>query len=219
LAIAGELFAMTLIQNPTLRQSFTLLVDERKVIFDRLPLVLEASGLTDLFAQRNNKTLGEVIAYRRYAELAEPVHRQYPGALHEPLGAFLLRCKRAGDPIYRRFLHAYGDGVYARFSIPLGTLAAQQGVYCFCVAGQIVYIGRSRTPFVERINQTYGAIHAKDCYLGGPVARCRLNSLIAAAGAAAACFVFPLGEARAMAYWERRLISLLHPAWNVRAHR
>jgi hypothetical protein len=204
---------MTLIQNPATRQTFTLLVDGRKVIFDRLPLVFEAGRLTDLFAQRNNKTVGETIASRRYEDLAGLIRQHYATALHEPVGAFLLGRKRAGDPLYRRFLHAYGDGVYCRFATPPGPLAMQQGVYCFCLAGQIVYVGRSRDPFARRINQTYGSIQPKDCYLGGPVTRCRLNSLIAAAGVAA-CFVCPLGEARVMAYWERRLISFLRPAWN-----
>jgi hypothetical protein len=99
--------------------------------------------------------------------------------------------------------------------LPPGPLAAQQGVYCFCLAGQIVYVGRSRISFAERISQGYGTIHPQHCYLGGPLTQCRLNILIAQATQTVSCFVLPLREERARAYWERRLISFLQPAWNV----
>jgi hypothetical protein len=194
---------------------FKLHFEHHSLIFHQLPLVFLDHGLTNLFAHKNNKTVSETLTHRRYQNLDSLVRQRYPLALHEPLGMFLFSLKCAEDSTYKRFLNAYGDGVYCKFMTVPSPLAEQKGVYCFCIAGKVVYVGRSRASFLRRINQGYGTIHPKNCYLDGQATNCHLNALIALEIDAVSCYVSPLGNDQQIDNWERQLICAYRPAWNI----
>ena len=53
-----------------------------------------------------------------------------------------------------------------------------KGIYCFIVSNKIKYVGRCSDNFRKRINQGYGKINPKNCFIDGQSTNCRLNSLI-----------------------------------------
>ncbi len=193
----------------------TITVDGRLLEFQRAILTFLDHGMTDVFGQKNNKTVEETLARRRYAKLSGVVARQFSGSMREPLGDFLLRLKRSGDPIYKCFLNPYGDGVYCRFRLERGPLSSKKGLYCYCLRSSLVYVGRSIDPFEKRINQGYGAIHPKNCFLDGQATNCHLNALIAEDVSAVSLFVLSLSEDIEIDRLERRLIQMLQPQWNI----
>jgi hypothetical protein len=93
-----------------------LFVDEvTSYEFLRVALQFENGIFSDVFARKNNKTLGQTLAHRRYAGLEELVLPRYAPCSTTPLGSFLIDLKRKGDGIYRRFLNKYGDLAYSKF--------------------------------------------------------------------------------------------------------
>src|SRR5260370_42465653 len=98
--------------------------------------------MTDVFGQKNNKTVEETLAHKRYAKLSDVIAGQAQGSMGEALGAFLLKLKRWGNSIYKRFLNPYGDSVYCRFRMERGPLSSNKGLYCYAVGGSLVCGGR-----------------------------------------------------------------------------
>jgi hypothetical protein len=58
--------------------------------FVSTPLVFETAARTEPFAHKNNKTLAETIAHRRYAGLAKQTRADYSTLLETRLGEFLV---------------------------------------------------------------------------------------------------------------------------------
>jgi hypothetical protein len=202
--------------NHTLRsEKLSLTVDGRKLEFQRVSLTFLGHGMTDVFGQKNSRTVVETLAHKRYAKLNGVIVGQSPSYLDEPLGDFLLKLKQSGNSIYKRFLNPYGDGVYCRFRMESGPLSSKKGLYCYCVGDRLVYVGRSFDPFKKRINQGYGTIHPKNCFIDGQATNCHLNALIAENVSAVSLFVIPLSDDLDIERLEPRLIQMLQPSWNI----
>jgi len=187
--------------------------NNRNLDFVPVKLVLKKNHLTNLFAQKNNKTVAETLASKNYSRLSSEVRKRYPLALNQKLGEFLYALKMAGDNFYLRFLNEYGDDTYCDFSVAESLKA--KGLYLFTVGDEIRYLGRTHEPFEKRINQGYGHLSPKNCYRDGQATNCRLNSLIAKHWAQIACYVCPLENDNEIDSLERALIRQLQPEWNV----
>lgn len=74
------------------------------------------------------------------------------------------------------------------------------------------YIGRSHDPFGKRVNQGYGQIAPKNCYLGGQATNCHLNALIAENTQNVSFYVCPIMGDQAIDSLERELIHHYHPS-------
>ncbi len=178
-----------------------------------VPLYFQNTQATNVFGLKNNKTVAETLAHRRYAHLSHPTQQTYEYALSEPLGTFLLNLKMAGDLFYRKFLNKYGDQTYCTFSIR--DFTAEKGVYAWIVNDTLHYIGRSHDPFGKRINSGYGRIAPKNCYLDGQATNCHLNALIAANIEDVSFSVCPIDDDETIDLVERELIRLHKPKWNI----
>ena len=200
--LSGEVLAVT--------------VDERRLEFQRANLRFIDHGMTDVFGQKNNKTVEQTLAHKRYAKLSDVIARQFSGSMHEPLGEFLLKLKRSGNSIYKRFLNPYGDDVYCRFRMERDPLSWKKGLYCYCVSGDLLYVGRTIDTFEKRINQGYGAVHPKNCFLDGQATNCHLNALIAKNVSAVSLFVLPMSDDLEIERLEEQLIRMLRPKRNKR---
>jgi hypothetical protein len=183
--------------------------------FQAVALTFTARHRTDVFAYKNNKTVAETVAHRRYAHLSFVITHSYSQAHDKPLGSFLLECKQAGDALYRRFLNAYGDAHYCTFSIQDERAKAQKGLYCFVVDQAVMYIGRCRDSFGKRFNQGYGVIHPKNCYLDGQATNCHLNTLIDTYSTTVQCYIYPLLDNNIIEQREREFIQWYKPIWNI----
>lgn len=170
---------------------------------------------SNVFGEKNNKTVAETLAHKRYSKLLGLVATDHPDAMDKPLGTFLVQLKLSGNANYKRFLNAYGDGSYCTFRMERGPLARKKGLYCYRLKHEIVYVGRSYDPFEKRINQGYGTIHPKNCYVDGQATNCHLNALIAPTLGEIALFLCPLDDNRDIERLERTLIQLLQPRWNI----
>jgi hypothetical protein len=182
--------------------------------FIGVPMVFEDGVVTEPFQTKNNKTLLETLKHRRYARLYDDVVKAYPDALQEPLGTFLLRSKRRGDDLYRRFLNKYGDDRYSEFKIVDQKILNKRGVYAYTIETDLKYIGRCRDSMRKRVNQGYGKIHPKNCYIDGQATNCHLNALITAEKERVRLWFCELGLAEIVPA-EKALISEYRPPWNI----
>ena len=73
-------------------------------------------------------------------------------------------------------LHEYGNRSFCRFSIH-SKWSKVPGVYAFFINGELAYIGQC-CDFAKRINQGYGNISPRNCYIGGQSTNCKINKLI-----------------------------------------
>mgnify|MGYP002066092645 FL=1 len=96
-----------------------------------------------------------------------------------------------------------------------GQLSSKKGLYSYCVDGRVAYVGRSIDPFEKRINQGYGTIHPKNCFLDGQATNCHLNALIAKFAPTVSFHVCPLNDDAEIVNLERMLIQEIQPQWNI----
>lgn len=135
----------------------------------------------------------DTLRKKRYRTLVEAVKQSYSSDLDQPLGASLIGLRNRGDLFYTRFLNGYGNEQYCEFSIQ-GDQAAKKGLYCYTVDNEVKYVGRCRDSFKKRVNQGYGVIHLKNCYLDGQATNCHRNSLIAKYRNGVKFWVYPWSE-------------------------
>ena len=178
------------------------------------PLVFEICRVEDLFAQKNNKSVGETICHPKYHRLASLVRRQYPESIERRLGEFLYDLKQHDDLFYREFLNTHGDGEYFEFRLEDPNVRQLKGLYCFTVDRHLKYIGKSTDTFGKRINQGYGKIHPKNCYRDGQSTNCHLNGLIALTSDQVRLHIHPMRDDDTIEFTERALILRYEPEWN-----
>jgi hypothetical protein len=190
-----------------------LSVADRTLRFVPVDLFFSERNITNTFARMNSQSVAGMVAKTKYARLARETAERYAHRLEEGIGHFLLSLKRDGDPFYQRFLNRYGDLTYCRFAIK--SHLTSRGIYIYMREKEIVYIGRSLDPFAKRVNQGYGTIHPRNCYLDGQATNCHLNALIAENTAIVSFYVTPVNEAAEIVALERLLILRERPPWNI----
>lgn len=185
------------------------------LVFHQVQLILEPGRKANLFALKNNKTLGETIRAPKYNSLAVMVGAKYPDSIHKPLGAFLLERKLVGDQIYKMFLNRYGDETYSRFYLQDADWLDRKGLYFYMLGEVIVYVGKSQDSFGKRINQGHGNISPKNCYLDGQATNCHVNSFVTIHQAELNLFLSEVKDMSLLDGLEKRLIQNYQPAWNI----
>lgn len=184
-------------------------------IFEHVPLTFEPEIFSDVFASKNNKTLAETFAHWKYSKLSSLLASEYRPNFELPLGTLLLSLKEAGDANYKKFLNKNGDLTYCRFKLAGPEFAKQRGVYCYFLDDHIVYIGRCRDSMKRRIDQGYGKIHPKNCYIDGQSTNCHLNARITAVRHRISLWLCIMDSDQEIVQVERQLITELRPKWNV----
>ena len=182
--------------------------------FARVSLTFEPELRADVFALKNNKTVAQTLTHPRYAGLLSVNPPEHQTALHSPLGDFLARMKAEGDLTYRRFLNKHGDLEYRTFQTADPRYLGSMGVYAYFVGDDLKYVGRCKDSMKKRINNGYGKIHPKNCYLDGQSTNCHLNALIAPLRESVSLWLCVLKADEVNAI-ELELIAQYRPAWNV----
>jgi hypothetical protein len=183
--------------------------------FAGVPLRFEGGTYSDVFAQKNNKTLGETLQHQRYAGLTKRILPKYASSLARPLGIFLSELKRSGDSCYQRFLNPYGDLTYSTFSLANGIHVNAKCIYAYYVGSELKYIGRCRDFLKSRVNTGYEKIHPKNCYIDGQATNCRLNALITQSRGEVGLWLCPIGSDDEIAMTEVLLFRRYIPEWNI----
>ncbi|MEI7578327.1 MAG: hypothetical protein WCK51_15675 [Armatimonadota bacterium] len=182
--------------------------------FTKADLEFSDPGLgVPVWAKKNNKSVRETLAHPKYAKLSA-LCETYRAELDKPLGEFLLGLMECGDEFYRRFLNSDGEAEFTVFSLADSTLAKVRGLYLYEVKGEVVYIGRCLDSFAKRINQGYGKIHPKNCYIDGQRTNCRLNALVSANQGDVALYVCPMSSEQDIIRLETALLKIYRPGWN-----
>jgi hypothetical protein len=144
--------------------------------FKMIRLNFESRNISSVFFNKNNKTLGQTFEHPRYKRLKLLLANKYSTHLEKKIGAFLKFLKENNDQNYKSFLNKYGDNSFCKFSI--SEYLNDKGIYCYVKDGEIKYIGRCTDSFKKRINQGYGNIHPKNCFIDGQATNCHVNSII-----------------------------------------
>jgi len=151
-------------------------INDRIISFSAISLVFVKRDIKNIFFKKNNKTLEQTLNDRKYQRLKILFGDKYKENYSQNLGDFLKQLKEDGDKNYLCFLNKYGDNKFCEFLIRQNL--TDKGIYCFIVDNKIKYIGRCTDNFKKRINQGYGKIHPKNCFIDGQATNCHLNSLI-----------------------------------------
>jgi hypothetical protein len=184
--------------------------------FSRIPLHFAEGTFTDVFALKSNTTLAETVAHKRYLSLEHESRQNYPNELNTPIGIFLSRLKSSGDIFYKRFLNRYGDLTYSRFWLEDKTTLEVRGVYLYADNDRLLYIGRCKDSFSKRINQGYGRISPKNCFIDGQATNCHINSLITGMGGTIQFKACPMPDIPTIVTVEAGLIQQYRPEWNIK---
>jgi len=152
-------------------------IENKAYEFEEVRLKIQYSDTyKNVFYRKNNKTLEQTFDNGKYARYAKEFKKQYSQHLQERLGDFLRSLKENRDNNYLEFLNENGDKAFCQFSIE--THLKDKGLYCFAVNDSVKYVGRCTDSFKKRINQGYGRISPKNCFIDGQSTNCRINSLI-----------------------------------------
>ncbi|MGK0473189.1 MAG: hypothetical protein ACJAR0_003685 [Candidatus Azotimanducaceae bacterium] len=179
------------------------------------PLEFEDGIYRNVFAAKNNKTVAETLEHRRYVGLKNEFITAHPDLLDLPLGEALFKLKNAEKVIYTRFLNKYGDSSYSIFRLANKSHWLLKGIYAYFHGDKLVYIGRCKDSIRKRIDQGYGKIHPKNCYLDGQATNCHLNSLVTIARPDVSLRVHPMVDPVEIEDTERDLIRTHNPDWNI----
>jgi hypothetical protein len=201
---------MPCVVNPVSKQF--QLVDLR---FCEVQLTFEACTKFNLFALKNNKTVGETISGEKYKNQAGKIEASYPESINKKLGKFLLERKLAGDEFYLQFLNNYGDKIYSKFYFKETSWLSRKGVYIYLVDKTVMYVGKTNDSFGKRIIQGYGNISPKNCYIDGQSTNCHLNALITQNKKVVSLYLCQLNDPITIDRFEKELIQLCQPPWNI----
>lgn len=183
--------------------------------FEQVDLHFANGFYQNVFQTKNNKTLGETLNHRRYSKLAEETRKLYSDCLNMGLGNFLFQLKGEGDAFYKKYLNKYGDSTYSRFLISDVQYLDKKGIYIYLAGEDLKYIGRCKDSMKKRVNQGYGKIHPKNCYLDGQATNCHLNSQITACDQDVTLWLCPLDNNEEIERLEVQLIRQCAPPWNI----
>ena len=153
-----------------------LIINDQTLEFEIIPLTFVTKDIPSIFYNKNNKTLKQTFEHHKYSRLKLLLADKYKNYLDNKLGDFLKSLKEANDNNYLCFLNKYGDNKFCEFKI--ADNLNDKGIYCYIKDDKIKYIGRCTDNFKKRINQGYGKIHPKNCFIDGQATNCHLNSLI-----------------------------------------
>ncbi len=183
--------------------------------FEPIVLRFEPQQFENVFAEKNDKTVAEILMHHRYKKFEDEVKRKYAQYLDWKLGEFLFKLKSQKNDFYLRFLNKYGDKKYSKFYIDGEQYSDKKGLYIFSIDHQLRYIGRCRDSFKKRINQGYGKIHPKNCYIDGQATNCHLNALITEQRKKVKLWIYPLEDNGLIETLEKELIENYNPSWNI----
>ena len=183
--------------------------------FKHIKLEFQGKPYENIFGQKNNKTVAETLKHHRYAILKLKAENRYSESLDKPLGTFLLELKKGGDSFYTHFLNKYGDLKYSKFVISDSTFLDSKGIYAYLVGDDLKYIGRCKDSMKKRVNQGYGKIHPKNCYLDGQATNCHLNSRITQIQDNVSLWLCPINTISKIEIQEKELIRTYNPPWNI----
>ncbi|XOK61585.1 hypothetical protein ACJ7K1_00155 [Paenibacillus elgii] len=192
-----------------------LQIRERTLIFEPVELNFKDQIYSDVFATKNNKTLQETILHKKYEKLATTTESKYASYLNWKLGDFLITLKKDNDPYYLKFLNKNGDLNYSEFHITDKRYLMKKGLYVYATKGDLKYIGRCRDNFRKRINQGYGKIHPKNCFIDGQSTNCHLNHLVTMKREDIQFLVCVLEDDAEINLLEQQLIGKYQPEWNI----
>jgi hypothetical protein len=88
-------------------------------------------------------------------------------------------------------------------------------LYAYVLSNHVMYVGRCLDSFRKCINQGYGKIYPKSCYIDGQATNCHLNSLITANKENVSFYVYEISDGKNIMNIERKIIQTYQPAWNI----
>ncbi|MNO22090.1 hypothetical protein D3C76_118670 [compost metagenome] len=192
-----------------------LTVLNKELVFQEIPLVFVGDTYEDVFTRKNNKSLLETINHKRYEKFRTKVMNDYSTYLYYKLGDFLRELKNNNDLYYKEFLNKNGDKTYSEFVIEDPQVKKSKGLYLYSVNNLVKYIGRCRDSFGKRINQGYGKIHPKNCFIDGQSTNCHLNNLVSINRGSTKFFIYKLTDNKEITTIEEELIKKYKPEWNL----
>jgi len=210
---SGNHFEPNVLENST-NKIVLIPEDLIKLGFNHIAIEFEKFGVENIFTGLNS-TVNETILKPRYVKLRDLIQRKYVEYCDLSIGDFLLQLKSNNDPTYKYFLNPYGDGQYCKFKAILNEYSALKGLYAFTLAENVVYVGRCLDDFNTRINNGYGRISPKNCYLDGQATNCHINELINNVQGNVELWVLNLNENDDIIETERLMIKDFKPDWNI----
>lgn len=179
-----------------------------------IPLHFETDIYANIFKDKNNSTLKETIESPRYKLLHDKVLQSYPQELDTKLGGFLIKLKDNNDGFYKKFLNQYGDLEYSTFYLKDKTQYDLKGVYFYYLNDELKYIGRCRDNMKKRVNNGYGKISPKKCFIDGQSTNCKVNALVTKNKGDIVLKIFKMDNITEIEELESRLILAYEPEWN-----
>ena len=181
-----------------------------------ISLVFENEIYTNVFQAKNNKSLQETLQSSKYQKFKRYVEENYSTYLSMMLGDFLYKLKNNNDMFYKKFLNKYGDLQYSRFMLSNRSEYKLKGVYFYYVNDELKYIGRCRDSMQKRVNNGYGNISPKSCYIDGQATNCKVNALVTQNKESVKLKIYPMDDVKEIEKLESQFIEELMPVWNGR---
>ena len=151
-------------------------IAKKEIEFEKIQINILQKNIFTIYYCKNNKTLEETLNHKKYFRLKENISVKHYVHLKKQLGDFLKALKESGDEDYLKFLNELGDKLFCEFKI--NERLNDKGIYCFLIDKEIKYIGRCIDNFGKRINQGYGKIYPKNCFIDGQITNCKINSTV-----------------------------------------
>ena len=177
----------------TERESFAIDIGNRTLYFARIPVKVYQKAGDDCF-QRRRDTLRTILDLPAFASVRDSAGSKYGPYLDTSVGFFLSELKARGDPVYRRFLHAYGDNAFCSFRAEKSPLLSRRGVYVVAAGPEVLAAGAAIHTFQETVDGLLGQVPPEACFLDGDPERCRINALLCSPRPRSGLYVHPIDD-------------------------
>jgi len=145
----------------------------------------------DLFTQ-SRRTVKEALDHPAFSAVREEKGSELSRYGESRLGQVMADLRLRSNPVYLRFLHAYGEEDFSSFCLAEDETGQVKGVLMVYAEGRICHIAGCHTSFLECIDRTWGTFLSDACYLDGDETACRLNSIVTATRPAPVIFLHEL---------------------------
>ena len=173
------------------------------------------SDKENIFFNKNNRTLNEMLEKQRYNNLTPLIHEYLDDYGEIKIGEFLKHLKEKNDIKYKKFLNKNGDKKYCEVILENVDLS-RKGLYVFVVNNVIMYLGRSsKIAYKSRLKGDYFRITPAKCYRTGQSTSCRVNSLINSSIDDVYVGLYPMEGVAQINNLESQILSSNKFLWNV----
>ena len=165
----------------------------RTLYFRPAALSFQKGLRREIFTQ-SKRTVQEALDGPEFAEVKSEHGQELAKYGGSRLGQVLSDLRLRSNPVYRRFLNAYGEEDFSTFSLENVDAGHEKGVMLVLAERRLCLVLGCHSTFLDCIDRRFGTLLSDACYLDGDETACRVNCTVTACRPEPVIFLHDLSD-------------------------